>query len=270
METKNNIENNITYQKLIKGFEKLGYDILYIKENFIYSGGNNDTNYFFNFYGKNAIIPNLVKVCLCTKKGLDINGYIIDKNQINYPLITINYPQQKLNLQYESNNYYIISSNYVYLKLDFNINENNVSQENIINAIEQINLQYNQNYVESIYFNVGIGEDYNCLLGNNPNIKLYPKNQTNIFAKILIGSYPGNTDILASNIVNNSNFSINYDFLFDNISGVIISVYDSQLRLLNLFNNFSFTMNIHEIKDVLKETLINTKTNSVNSTGSFM
>jgi len=197
-------------------------------------------------------------------------GYIIDKNQINYPLLTINYPQKKLTLQYESNNYYIISSNYVYLKLDFNINENNISQENIINAIEQINLQYNQNYIESIYFNVGIGEDYTCLLGNNPNIKLYPKNQTNIFAKILVGSYPGNTDILASNIVNNSNFSINYDFLFDNISGVIISVYDSQLRLLNLFNNFSFTMNIHEIKDILKETLINTKTNSVNSTGSFM
>jgi hypothetical protein len=49
-----------------------------------------------------------------------------------------------------------------------------------------------------------------------------------------------------------------------------IGVYDSTLKLLSNTNNFSFTLDIHEVKDVLKETLINTKTNNVNSTGNFI
>ena len=46
--------------------------------------------------------------------------------------------------------------------------------------------------------------------------------------------------------------------------------YDSNLKLLTVTNNFSFTLNIHEVKDILKETLIDTKTNNVVTTGHFI
>jgi hypothetical protein len=42
------------------------------------------------------------------------------------------------------------------------------------------------------------------------------------------------------------------------------------MKLLSISNDFSFTVNMHEIKDVLKETLINTKNNNVNTTGNFI
>ena len=39
------------------------------------------------------------------------------------------------------------------------------------------------------------------------------------------------------------------------------------MKLLFINNNFSFTVNIHEVKDVLKETLINSRNNNVTTTG---
>jgi hypothetical protein len=41
------------------------------------------------------------------------------------------------------------------------------------------------------------------------------------------------------------------------------------MKLLTVNDNFSFTLTIYQIKDVLKETLINTKTNNVNTEGYF-
>ena len=96
------------------------------------------------------------------------------------------------------------------------------------------------------------------------------KNYSNIFAKIMLSNIPGNYDIITSNIINNDTYTINYNFVMDNIESITIELLDAQFRVLELNNSFSFTMNIHEIKDVLKETLINTKTNNVNSTGNFI
>ena len=73
-----------------------------------------------------------------------------------------------------------------------------------------------------------------------------------------------------SNIINNNSFVINYSNVLDNISSISIEVYDSNLKLLTVTNNFSFTLNIHEVKDILKETLIDTKTNNVVTTGHFI
>ena len=122
------------------------------------------------------------------------------------------------------------------------------------------------------YFDVGIGEDYNCITNSNTGINVLSIDQTNIFAKILISTLPGNTDKILSNIEYNSNFSINYDASFDKITGVNVSIYDEGLKLISntTLDKWSFTLNIHEIQDVLKETLINTKTNNVNTTGKFI
>jgi hypothetical protein len=137
-----------------------------------------------------------------------------------------------------------------------------------ISALSDQNLQYNQTYVAEELFNVGIGEDYTSILDCS-NITVYTKDNTGIFAKLLLSNNPGNFDILTSNI-NNNNFVINYDTVQDNVSSVTIQILDSNFKILQSYNNYSFTMEIHEIHDILKETLINTKTNNVNSTGNFI
>ena len=164
---------------------------------------------------------------------------------------------------------YIVNNSYIYVKFIFQTNENIIAEDNIVNAIDNINLQYNQNYSNPYFFNVGIGEDYKCIDGYK-ELNIYKKNQTGIFCKILLDNIPGNYGTAVSNIIYNNNFSINYNNVLDNISSLGIEIYDSDLRLLDINNDFSFTLNIHEIKDVLKETLINTKTNNVNSQGHFI
>ena len=77
---------------------------------------------------------------------------------------------------------------------------------------------------------------------------------------------------MTSNIEYDNNFSINYDTSYDRVTGVNVSIYDEELKLISntTLDKWSFTLNIHEIKDILKETLINTKTNNVNTTGKFI
>jgi hypothetical protein len=221
-------------------------------------------------------------VCVTTNNGYrfiqtNCQGYLVNKVQlqsfnINTSSVKIAVPSKNINLQFYSNEYYIISNNYIYLKLNFDVTKNRINTNNVINAIEQIKLQYNQNYVDALYFDVGIGEDYNCITNSNTGINVLSIDQTNIFAKILISTLPGNTDKILSNIEYNSNFSINYDASFDKITGVNVSIYDEGLKLISntTLDKWSFTLNIHEIQDVLKETLINTKTNNVNTTGKFI
>ena len=195
------------------------------------------------------------------------NGNLTNTFSADIANIAVNYT--KLNLQLYNDEYYFVNENYIFLKLSFNINDTITSRENIINAIDTSQLQYNQNYIEEPYFNTTIGNDYKCI-PNYELYKLYSKDQNSIFAKILLSNIPGEIDILASNIINNNSFYDNYDFVFDNISIVSISVYDYSLKLIDLNQDFSFTMTIHEVQDKLKETLVNTKTNNVNTNGNYI
>jgi hypothetical protein len=85
----------------------------------------------------------------------------------------------------------------------------------------------------------------------------------------MLSSVPGNYDFVSSNTVKD-NYYVNYDFVDDNISEISVSVYDSNMKLLTVLIDFSFTLQIHEINYVLKETLVDSKTNSVSSTGNFI
>ena len=202
----------------------------------------------------------------------NIQGTLIDYTSISTNKIiptNNNLPNLNLNLQYFSNQYYFINNAYVYVKLIFATNDTLTSSDQIIDAISSKGLQYDQNYIDTNYFTVGIGEDYTCI-GNSNNLVIYKKDYSNIFAKILLSNVPGNYDSVLSNIINNNNFSINYDNVIDNISGVTVQVYDSTMKLLSTNNNYSFTLTIYEIKDILKETLINTKTNNVNTQGYYI
>jgi hypothetical protein len=200
---------------------------------------------------------------LVNKDNLDV--FNVSANNFNTPI-----PSRNLSLQFYNNNYYFLSDTYIYLKIDFGVNSQLLPREDVLNASDQIPLQYNQNYVDGYFFDVGIGQDYTCINDVNNTLDILTKDQTNIFAKIILSTVPTNTDNVSANLILNNNFSINYDSTFDNIENINISVYDENLKLFTMTRDWSFTLNIHEIKDVLKETLINTKTNSVNSTGNYI
>ena len=201
----------------------------------------------------------------------NINPVIVSEQSNIYTnlLYINNYPQLSLNLQRYGDEFYFVKNSYIYLKLKFNTTSLSNDNSQIINAVSSQVLQYNQIYVQDIFFNVGIGEDFNCI-ENSQNIEQLRKDQYDIFAKILLSNNPGNTDTALSNIINNNSFNILYNSVLDNISNVSIEVFDDNLKLLSLNKNFSFTLNIHEVKDILKETLVNTKTNNVITTGNFI
>jgi hypothetical protein len=117
-------------------------------------------------------------------------------------------------------------------------------------------------------FNVGIGDDYTNIKACY-DINILEKDSSSIFAKIMLSDISGNYDNIASNIQNNHSFSFNYDREVDNVNQITVSIFNPYMELISLNSNFSFTLTIHELKDILKETLINTKTNNVTVTGNI-
>ena len=180
-----------------------------------------------------------------------------------------NYPSYILKLQYYANKYFFVNNNYVYLKIYFDSHQNLEENTQFINSVSSKSMLYNQVYINSSQFNVNIGQDYTCLKGSQ-FVKTYKKDQSYIFTKILLSDIPGNTDIKLSNIINNNSFYIYYDSVKDSIDSVTIELFDSDMKLLFTDANYSFTINIHEIKDILKETLVNSKNNNVTTTGHFI
>jgi hypothetical protein len=179
------------------------------------------------------------------------------------------FPSVSLNLQNFNNKYYFVGNSYIYLKIYFNGVSDTESNSNFLVSVSDQSILYNQVYVNSDRFNVGIGEDY-TYIKECKGLQVLKKDNNGFLAKILLSNIPGNYDILNSNIINNNSYIINYDNVMDNVTSITIALFDQEFRLIEVTNDFSFTLNIHEIKDVLKETLINTKTNNVTSTGNFI
>jgi hypothetical protein len=194
---------------------------------------------------------------------------LLNKNNVsNYKKLKTSFPLLNLNLQYISGKYYFVNNSYIFLKLNFNSATSNTHSTQYYNAISDIEREYNQVYIDEELFNVGIGEDYTSISGCK-YINIYKKDQAGIFTKIMLSNVPGNYDFVTSNTVKD-NYYVNYDFVDDNISEISIGVYDSNMTLLSVLIDFSFTLEIHEIHYVLKETLVDSKRNSVSTTGNFM
>jgi len=200
-------------------------------------------------------------------QSLIINQLELANNLVNLTRSSTIIPSYSLRLQYFSNQYYFVNDPYIYIKIKFDSNEITDNTDQVINTTSSKKLEYNRIYIRSDLFNVNIGEDHTCITNNNSDVVIYEKNESNIFAKILLSNIPGNYDTVASNINMNNSYMINYSNLLNDISNVSIEVYSANFKLLRIQNNFSFSLNIHEIKNILKETLIDTKANNVVTTG---
>jgi hypothetical protein len=180
-----------------------------------------------------------------------------------------------LNIQYYAGDYHFTTPGYIYLKMDFSTSSsnNNFVENPLQIGNKTINQQYNQNYIFNNFI-AGIGDQNICLFGNNNinnNISnfanLLKKDSTSFFSKIQISNIPNSIDNTVSNINLNNVFSVNYTTPIDNLYTIKISLYDSDFKLINNTRDFSFTMIISEVKDILKETLVDTKRNTVHITG---
>jgi hypothetical protein len=177
--------------------------------------------------------------------------------------ITYKAPSLKLNLQMVNGEYYFVSNMFLFIKIT-PLNAP-VTTTNMSVASSNLNQQINQNYVNDSFFDTGIGNDYQCLAfsavrQNTAQVKNYQ----NIFGKILLSPIPNNIE---NNLNVNDNFAFLYEKPIDELNGIKIQILDPHLIQYNLGRDFSFTIEITEIVDVLKETLIDTKRDTVVTTG---
>ena len=200
----------------------------------------------------------------------NVQDYILEGSNLKLSDFLQNkfYPALNLNLQKYNDEYYFASDSYIFMKIYFNNNNNYISNSQFLNAIDSIKLQYNQIYVYGFDFDIGIGEDYTSIKSCS-DLDIIQKDSSNLFAKIMLSDLPGNYGNISSNIQNNHSFSFNYDKEIDNVNEITVLIFNPRLELISVNNNFNFTLAIHELKDVLKETLINTKTNNVTVTGNI-
>lgn len=222
------------------------------------------------------------QLCIIQNQGFafvqnNINGLLINSNKfyglpdlVKQELLSksVNYPQQ-LNVQYQNGEYFFTTEGYIYISLNlFNgTSSNNSFKDYYSLSGNDVNYQYNQNYVLP-YFNVGIGENYDCDIENNIGLgELKSINKENIYAKIQVSNIPNNIDNNTTNINTSSIVINNYDKPMDNFSNIDIVLLDPFYREILFLRDFSFTLEIHEIVNVLKETLIDSKRNNVSTTG---
>lgn len=211
-----------------------------------------------------------------TNKGFNFvlssaGANVLDTNTtsavVNYTKIS--YSKIQLPLYNYSNTYYFTGTNYIFIKIVGNTQSQNINQDQLITAIPTGLLQYDQVYVTSNFLTVGIGEDYTCL-PNYDDLNVNQKNYSGLLAKVILNPIVGNSDINNSNIINNNNVYVLYNNVIDDLTDITISVYNSRLQILGNSYEYSFTLNIMEDNNVLKETCINTKTNNVSSNGHYI
>jgi hypothetical protein len=83
--------------------------------------------------------------------------------------------------------------------------------------------------------------------------------------KILLSDTPGNIQKNIANLINNE--LIFYDRSLDDIEILQIQILDPVGKILSVTSEFSLTLEIQESIEVLKETLIDSTTNQVFTTG---
>lgn len=198
--------------------------------------------------------------------------YYIDNNLINNSdfFIVNASPQKQLNIEQDNGRYFFRGDDFIFMKIRIDQTDQNYISTNLIQAIDSINQQYNVSYNVGLY-SPSLGQDITCLI-NNPtasmstptnDLILRTKSNDNLFIKVLMDNIPSNYTTIKQNIGG----SIFYNTPINKFSSVYIELYDSHMRLLNNLKDFSFNLNVYEIINVMKDTLINTKNNTIHTTG---
>lgn len=192
-------------------------------------------------------------------KNLPINQFIeslgfFNTKQVNFSLKII-----------DNNNFYLKNNNYVYLKISFDgIDLSKLRQNQNQVAFSENQFHVNQNYSNTPLVNyLGIGESIECY---KEIFEIKTKNYDGIFCKIFTSTIPGDINILDNNISSKIIFNA-YDNLLNDISNIKIEILDSNLKVIETEENYSFDLKFIYSDSKLKETNINTKTNKIDLVG---
>ena len=110
-----------------------------------------------------------------------------------------------------------------------------------------------------------ISDNLTCVRNSNvdaENINI--KQNNSFFAKILFSDkFPGDVSILS---VGGNKFF--YDAQLVSLSDITVQFFDSSGKLMHLDQNHSFTLEIIELREILKDTLIDSRTGNISDLGS--
>ena len=181
---------------------------------------------------------------------------------LNLSIPTNVFPNKKMNLQYDTGKYFFRRYDFVFIKV-LPLTNKTIINNNMLRTLDNnANTNY-EIYIDNYLLNIGIGQTPNCNVNNNQALESV--DTTNIMCKILLSDKAGNINKQTANIEKNVlNF---YDRSLDNIDTLQIEILDPEGKLLSLTAEHSFTLEIHEIIDVLKETLVDTTRDQVFTTG---
>lgn len=111
-----------------------------------------------------------------------------------------------------------------------------------------------------------ISDNLTCAKGDvntNINSSIFDRKDNFFFAKIIFSDKaPGDVSILS--VAGNKFF---YNAPLVTLSDLTVEFFDSNGKLLNLYLNHSFTLEIVEIREVLKDTLLDSRTGNIADTG---
>lgn len=199
----------------------------------------------------------------------NVYGSTLDQNNIISQFVDsltmINTKNVDLGLKIVNNNFYLKNNNYVYLKILFDgIDLSKIRQNQNEIALSETQKHINQNYSNSNLINyLGIGESANCFPGI---LEIQTKNYDGIFCKIFTSTIPGDINVLDNNLSSKIIFSA-YENLLTDVTNIKIEILDSDLKIINTSENYSFDLKFIYSDSKLKETNINTKTNKIDLVG---
>jgi len=199
----------------------------------------------------------------------NVYGSTLDQNNIISQFIDslsmINTKNIDLGLKIVNDNFYLKNNNYVYLKILFDgLDLGKIRQNQNEIAFSETQKHINQNYSNSnLVSYLGIGESASCY---SNILKIESKNYDGIFCKIFTSTIPGDINVIDNNLSSKIIFSA-YENILTNISDIKIEILDSNLKVINTLENYSFDLRFIYSDSKLKETNINTKTNKIDLVG---
>lgn len=196
---------------------------------FIHDNYSNIEEYIYNINIKQNII--------------DTENYIYNKKYYNI--------QKLLPLVSYNNTYYIKDIDYIFLKIIIPTYSEDIISGQLIkgNSSNGKSIYINKRYTDRDKDNqVGFKDITNNLVNKNTDI---------LFAKIKISPVPylNKTEIIYGNF--------NFSAVIDKINELQIQILSPSGEILDIKNDFDLTIEIEEYIDILKDTLINSKTGKI-------
>jgi hypothetical protein len=183
-----------------------------------------------------------------------LEEYVKAVSGTNSDLLELTDSLHTLNIQNIGNNEFIFRSEpYIFLRLIIPGNDKTNLGDNLLTSISNSGAIEKKN----IYYN----NPFQSLIENEK--QLLVKDTNNIFSKIQLSPIPGNIS-LNSQIHTEK---IYYETPLRKLNNIIIELIDSQGRIIDLKSDHSFTLKITEKIDVLKNTLMDSRTGDTVTSG---